>query len=131
MQIIRDESRWPPALAILVVLCLLAAIPGHVHALPVWVSYVAAFAIITPMVAAALTKGSTLWHGVERTMILLLAAVYVANTAAELMDVIGVIILHPSGHNAFSLLSSTVAIWAVNVLIFSLLYWQIDRGGPY
>ncbi len=23
------------------------------------------------------------------------------------------------------------AIWVANVLTFSLLYWQIDRGGPY
>ena len=43
---------------------------------------------------------------------------------------IGVIALHPTGHNAFSLLSSSVAIWVVNLLMFSLLYWQLDRGGP-
>ena len=42
---------------------------------------------------------------------------------------IGVITLHPSGNNAFSLLSSSIAIWVANVLTFSLLYWQIDRGG--
>jgi hypothetical protein len=23
-----------------------------------------------------------------------------------------------------------IAVWVVNVLVFSLLYWQIDRGGP-
>jgi hypothetical protein len=131
MQIVRDESRWPPALAIVVVLCLLAAIPGHVHVLPVWVSYLSAVALVAPMVAIALTRGNTRWLGIERTMIILLAAVYVANTVAELADMIGVITLHPSGSNAFSLLSSAVAIWAANVLTFSLLYWQIDRRGPY
>ena len=64
-------------------------------------------------------------------MIILLAAAYVANTIAELADMIGVITLHPSGANVFSLLSSSVVIWVTNVLTFSLLYWQIDRGGPY
>ena len=39
--------------------------------------------------------------------------------------------IHPSGENAFSLLSLGVAIWVANVLTFSLLYWQIDQGGPY
>ena len=130
-QTIRDESRWPPALAILVVLLLLAAIPGHVHVLPVWVSYVAALAILTPMVVVAVTTGNILWLRIERTMIVLLAVVYVANTIAELADMIGLIALHPSGGNAFSLLSTAAAIWAVNVLAFSLLYWQIDSGGPY
>jgi hypothetical protein len=127
----REESRWPPALAIVVVLCLAAALPGHVYMLPVWVSRVAALAVIVPMAVVALTTGNTLWLRIERIIIMLLATAYVVNTIAELADMIGVIALHPSGGNAFSLLSSSVAIWVANVLTFSLLYWQIDRGGPY
>jgi len=130
-QTIRDEPRWPPALAILLVLLLLAALPGHVYVMPVWVSYLAALAVLVPMAAVRLASGNTLWLGIERMMIILLAAAYVANTIAELADMIGVITLHPSSGNAFSLLSSSVAIWVANVLTFSLLYWQIDRGGPY
>ena len=71
------ESRWPPAVAILAVLLVSAALPAHVHVLPVWLSYAAAFAVLTPMLAVALTRGNTLWLRVERTMIILLAAVYV------------------------------------------------------
>jgi hypothetical protein len=127
----REESRWPPALAILFVLFLMATLPGHVTALPVWVSYLAAPAVLLPMVAVALTAGNRLWLGIERTIIILVATVYVANTIAELADLIGAITLHPSGQNAFSLLSSSVTIWVANVLTFSLLYWQVDRGGPY
>ena len=44
---------------------------------------------------------------------------------------IGAVTLHSASANAFSLLSSSVVIWMANVLTFSLLYWQIDRGGPY
>jgi hypothetical protein len=128
---IHHESRWPPAFAILVVLFLMARLPGHVHALPVWVSYVAAVAVLMPMAAVALTAGNTLWLGIERTMIIVLATAYVTNTIAELADMIGVVTLHPLGNNAFSLLSSSVAIWVTNVLTFSSLYWQIDHGGPY
>jgi len=130
-QKICDESRWPPALTMVFVLCLMAVLPGHVTALPVWISYVAAAAVLVPMAAVGLTGGNTLWLGIERTMIIMLAGAYVANTIAELADMIGVITLHPKGNNAFSLLSSSVAIWVANVLTFSLLYWQIDRGGPY
>jgi uncharacterized membrane protein len=128
---IRDESRLPPAFAIILVLFLMATLPGHVTALPVWVSYLAALAVLVPMAIVALAARNTLWLGIERTIIILLASAYVANTIAELADMIGVITLHPSGNNAFSLLSSSVAIWVANVLMFSLLYWQIDRGGPY
>ena len=130
-QTIRDESRWPPALTLLSALVLLEVLPSHVTALPVWVYYLTLVAVLLPMAAVALTKGNILWLGIERTMIILLAAAYVANTIAELADMIGVITIHPSGENAFSLLSSGVAIWVANVLTFSLLYWQIDQGGPY
>jgi hypothetical protein len=131
IQTIRDEPRWPPALVIVVVLLLLATLPGHVYVLPIWVSYLAALAVLVPMAVVALTRRNTLWLSIERMMIILLAVAYVANTIAELADMIGVITLHPSVSNAFLLLSSSVAIWVANVLTFSLLYWQIDRGGPY
>lgn len=127
----RIESRCPPALAIFFVLALMLMLPGRVTALPVWLSYLAAVAVLVPMTAVQLTGGSSPWLAIERAMILLLAAAYVANTIAEVADMIGVITLHPSGNNAFALLSSAVAIWLANILTFSLLYWQIDGGGPH
>jgi hypothetical protein len=32
--------------------------------------------------------------------------------------------------SGLQLLASSIALWVTNVLTFSLLYWQIDRGGP-
>jgi hypothetical protein len=128
---LRYESRWFPALAILVVLGLLAVLPHHVQGLPVWVAHLAALAVLVAMAAVMLTPAHTLWRRIERLLIILLAAAYVANTILELVDLIGVITLHPAKSNAFSLLSSSVAIWVANMLTFSLLYWQIDGGGPY
>jgi hypothetical protein len=124
------ESRLPPALAIVALLCLMAALPGHVFFLPVWASYLAALVVLVPMATVALTEGNTHWRRIERTTIILLASAYVANTITEMADMIGTITIHPSGGNAFSLLSSSVAIWVANVVMFSLLYWQIDGGGP-
>jgi hypothetical protein len=128
---IKDEPRWPPALAILVVLFLLVVLPHHVQVLPVWVFHVAALAVLMVMAAVTLMPANTLWKRIERVLIIFLAVAYIANTIVELADMIGVITLHPSKSNAFALLSSSVAIWVANVLTFSMLYWQIDRGGPY
>jgi hypothetical protein len=127
---VRQESRLAPSLAVLGLLLLAIVLPGHVRVLPIWVGYLTAFALIAPMVGVALTRGATRWLRVERVVILLFAGVYVVNTFAELGDMIGVITLHTSGNNAFALLSSGVVIWSANVVSFSLLYWQIDRGGP-
>jgi hypothetical protein len=128
---IKAEPRWTPALAILVVLFLLVVLPHHVQVMPVWVFHVAALAVLVVMAAVTLTPANTLWQRIERMLIILLAVAYIANTIVELVDMIGVITLHPSKSNVFSLLSSSVAIWVANVLTFSMLYWQIDRGGPY
>jgi hypothetical protein len=131
VQAIRDEPRWPPALAILTVVGLLAVLPHHVRLMPEWVSFVVALAVLVPMTVVTLTTANILWLRIERTMIILLAAAYVVNTAAELSDMIGIIVLHSPETRKISLLSSSLAIWLTNVLTFSLLYWQIDRGGPY
>jgi hypothetical protein len=128
--VFRDESRWPPALAVLAVILLLAALPGHVFALPIWASYLAAVVVLASMAATRLAWGSGRWLRMERAVIVLLAALYVANTVVELGDMLGLISLHPKGKNAFSLMSSSIAIWIANVLAFSLLYWQVDGGGP-
>jgi hypothetical protein len=128
---IKAEPRWTPALAILVVLFMLVVLPHHVQVMPVWVFHVAALAVLVAMAAVTLTPANTLWQRIERMLIILLAVAYIANTIVELVDMIGVITLHPSKSNVFSLLSSSVAIWVANVLTFSMLYWQIDRGGPY
>jgi hypothetical protein len=117
-------------LAILVVLGLIAVLPHHVQLTPQWVPYLIAFAVLVPMAAVALTKGDAFWLLVERRLIMLFAAAYIVNTAAELGDMIGIITLHPPETRQISLLSSSLAIWVTNVLTFSLVYWQIDAGGP-
>ena len=126
-----DEPRWPPALAILVVFALLAVLPHHVQLAPAWVRYIVVIAVLAPMMIVKLTKANTLWLLVERRLIMFFAAAYIVNTTAELADMIGIITLHPPETRQISLLSSSLAIWVTNVLTFSLVYWQIDAGGPY
>ena len=86
----RHDPRWPPALAILAVLLLMASLRGHVFVIPVGVSYLAAFVALTSMAAVWLTNGHARWLRIERAIILFWALVYVANTLAELADMLGV-----------------------------------------
>ena len=65
------ESRWPVALAILVVLLLLAALPDRVRLLPMWVTYVVGFGVLMPIGAVGLTAPKTRWLRVERTVTIL------------------------------------------------------------
>lgn len=127
----RDEPRWVPALTIIVVLGLLRLLPHHVQMLPVWISYLVVLAMLVPMALVMLTRENGVWLRLERTTILLLGTASVMNTVAELGDMIGIITLNSPETRSVSLLSSALVIWVANVLTFSLLYWQIDAGGPH
>ncbi|MDQ0323823.1 hypothetical protein QO002_006030 [Pararhizobium capsulatum DSM 1112] len=125
-----DEPRWPAVMGILAVFALLEVLPNHVHAIPRWVSYAVVVAALVPMIMVTVSTDKTIWLRIERVAIMLLASVYAGNTAAELGDMIGIITIHPPETRSVSLLTSSFTIWVTNVLTFSLLYWQIDAGGP-
>jgi hypothetical protein len=128
---LRPEPRWAPAAALLLVLLVLNVLPHHVTAIPQWTSYIAVAVMLAPM--AAVTFGGAdigRWMRIERVVVIILALVYIANTIVELADMIGVISIQPPETRAAALLSSSLTIWITNVMAFSMLYWQIDGGGP-
>ena len=51
-------------------------------------------------------------------------------TLANLINLIGEMLNRSAEIDGMQLLTSSIAVWVTNVLMFSMLYWQIDRGGP-
>jgi len=126
----RIDPRWPPALTILVATFLLQVLPGRLRVFPVWVPYLTAIAILAPMASVALAPGNARWLRIERTITFLFFVFVGATTIVGLSRLVRMMVRHPADIGGMALLSSSIAIWVTNVLIFSLLYWQIDRGGP-
>jgi hypothetical protein len=124
------ESRWPVALTILVVLFLLVALPGRFRLFPVWALYVAGTIVLAPMAAVGLSSAKMRWLRIERAVTLLFVVVAAAGTLTALTYLIIAMIRGADEMHGITLLTSSVALWVSNVLMFSLLYWQIDRGGP-
>jgi uncharacterized membrane protein len=124
------EPRWPVALAILAVIFLLAALPGRIRLLPIWVTYGVGFAVLIPIGAVGLTAAKPGWLRIERIVTLLFFAVSTVVTLTNLGNLVGAMINRSTEIGGLQLLASSVAVWVTNVLMFSLLYWQIDRGGP-
>ena len=126
----RFEPRWPAALAILGVLFLLMALPGRIKLFPNWTVYVVAVAVLAPMAAVGLTGARPRWLHVESVVTRLFFVTAAVATLANLGNLIGAMIHRPSDISGLQLFASSIAVWVTNVLIFSLLYWQMDRGGP-
>jgi len=126
----RIEPRWPAAVAIITVIWLLAMLPGRIALVPIWVAYILGAALIVPMAAVVLTAGKGRWLRVERVILVFFVVVSGLGTLVNLTRLIGMMASRTAGVGGMQLFASSIGIWATNVLTFSLLYWQIDRGGP-
>jgi hypothetical protein len=124
------ERRWPVGLAILAVLALLTALPGRIMLLPRWAPFAGAAMLLGAMTVAGLTRGRPRWLLLERWITLLFAVLSGAAMLATLSFLIRAMVFRPGDITGLQLLASSIAVWVTNVLLFSLLYWQVDRGGP-
>jgi len=124
------EPRWPVVLTIIAEVFLLGALPGRVRTLPVWGMPALLVATILPMAALAVSTKKARWLRIERILMLLFFFI----SAFVLLDSLGFLLsamLRPTAHvSGIQLLESSIAAWTGNVLICSLVYWRMDRGGP-
>jgi uncharacterized membrane protein len=125
-----SEPRWPVALTALVVLFLVEVLPGRLRVFPTWVPYILAIALIVPMAALNLTTAKAHWFRIERAITLLFFVIAEDGTVAALVRLLGAMVRRSGEIGGNQLLTSSIATWVINVLTFSLLYWQMDRGGP-
>jgi len=124
------EPRWPVVLAILALIALLSVLPERIRLLPNWATYVAGFAVLIPIVTVGLTGAKPQWLRVERAVTLIFFVFSGAVTLINLADLIEAMMYRSAEVSGLQLLATSVAIWVSNALVFSLLYWQIDRDGP-
>ena len=124
------ERRWPAMLAIVAVLFVLTTLPERVRLFPNWFTYGIGIAVLVSIGAVGLTAAKARWRRIERTGVLLFVVVKGAANLATLAYLFDVIVRQSAEVGGLQLLASSTAVWINNVLVFSLLYWQVDRGGP-
>jgi uncharacterized membrane protein len=125
--LLRDVLTWPP----FIVLALMyvprvygleyAALPAPVRD-AIWAG--AAFMMVASFVAREMHRERLAMTSIY--IVVALAVVLTINRVAYLIRLLHV----GSGLNGWSLLETGLVVWSSNVLIFSLLYWALDGGGP-
>jgi len=128
--VLRIEARVPVIVAILAVLFLLTLLPRPIAMLPFWIPCVAGAVVIVPMAAVGLTTAKARWLRIERIVTMLFFAFVGVGIVVNLASLIREMVNRSAGIDGLQLLSSSIAVWVVNVIGFSLLYWEMDRGGP-
>jgi hypothetical protein len=122
------EPRWPVILTIIVVFGL-TLLPGRVRVFPPWFVIAITVVLIAPMLALPLAPAKQRWLRIEGFVtagFVLLAAV---GMVFDLKDLFVRMVTPPSGITGIQLLNSSIALWTSNVLVFSVIYWSVDRGG--
>jgi hypothetical protein len=125
------EPRWPVVLAVVAVVLLLAVLPSRIRVFPAWVPWLTVIILIVSMAPLALkTAQGPLLLRIEGIVTALFMVIAGSAIIAELKILLSAMVRHSSGVTGLQLLTSSIALWATNVLIFSVMYWRIDRGGP-
>lgn len=128
------EPRWQLALAlvtfIVVTLVLRIAEPEHQSIGPQWLVPTLEIGLLVLLLAAdpAHVAGRRRWLRTASIVLVSLLAVVVLTATGKL--IVELIQGSKITNSATSLLSAGALIYLGNILVFSLLYWLLDSGGP-
>lgn len=107
---------------------LYAALPDRVTIGPNWLLIPFEVLLLIPLLISSITK-RLLREEIIRTLVILLLAII---TIALMGGIILYVVTLPSKGtgDAKVLLRTAALLWASNVLVFGLWYWEVDGGGP-
>jgi hypothetical protein len=124
------EARWQVALCTAVAIALQVALPGRLVLLsPSWALPALEGAMLICLVVANPHRINRQSRALRSFSLVLAAVISFANVWSLERLAAGLV----SGHqhwDAGPLLITGGAIWLTNVIVFSLWYWEFDRGGP-
>lgn len=122
------ETRWAVTAAVVVAIGLQLSLPAQYAMHPRWLLPLVGAALLAATVVMNIRQEGRGSGALRATSLLLTGLLSLANavSAARLIDSL------LGGHidNATLLLRWGGAIWLMNLVIFALWYWELDRGGP-
>jgi hypothetical protein len=120
------ESRWPPALALLGLVLLPLLLPQRLTLGPPWLLQVVGGVFLVAILVVNPDRASAnRLLPIGLTVLLIAAATWM--TVRLVTDLVRG---GPSTASGSVLLSSGALVWVNNNVLFGLLYWELDSGGP-
>jgi uncharacterized membrane protein len=109
-----------------------------------WLAPLLEFILLVPLTALSLRaerlalrahtsqqwESANLYHRVSFVLAVAIIVIMSLANARALLVVVRAL-LAGTTHNGRTLLLDALNIWATNVIVFSLWYWVLDRGGPW
>jgi len=124
----RGEPHWPPQLTVALAIALQFLLPDRLEPGPRWL-----LPALEAVMLAALVFASPQQlvgpHSLRRRFALGTSAIVTIANGISL-GLLCNLLLHRNVVNGKPLVVAGALIWLTNVLVFSLWYWEMDRGGP-
>jgi hypothetical protein len=122
------ESRYPAAAAVLVAVVLYAALPSALFIGPRFLVPVLEIALFVPLLIGnprRMTRETRVLRLVSIGLLLLIAATNTTSLGLLVNELV-----NGSPKKGSALLLGAAQVWLTNIIVFSLAFWEIDRGGP-
>ncbi|MFJ3723853.1 hypothetical protein ACIPYQ_14925 [Streptomyces sp. NPDC090045] len=127
---VHTESRWPMAAAVIASAVLTLLLPDDLRLGPRWALPLAEALLLVALISGdpgRISRRSTVLRSVAIALVVVLAGSAIWSTVQLIDDLIH------GGHetsSANALLLAGGSVWSSTVLAFSLLYFELDSGGP-
>ncbi len=123
------EDRWPASLALLACVGLYIFLPDSLIIQPRWLIPVLE---LLPLIPLSITHrrrhpGEPSWT--RMLTLILVGIVNVANIVSVTL-LVHHLLHHNTPVDGRHLVYSAILVWITNVIVFSLWFWELDRGGP-
>jgi uncharacterized membrane protein len=126
---VRGETRWPAAGAVAAVAVAQLLLPEGLLPGPNWVPPLVETLLLAVLLAAEPGRLTPNSEGRLRHVSLALIGLIGLVNAASLVRLLSKLISGAFADGG-TLLRGAAAVWLTNVVVFGLLYWELDRGGP-
>jgi hypothetical protein len=126
---VRAERRWPMAVAVLAAVILQVGTPHRGRVPGWWIFPILELLLLVFLVVVDPGRIDSRARFTRRLTIGLIAVMSAATLGAIAVLIYDIIEGLP-GINATDLLGRGAAVWFNNVIVFSLWFWELDRGGP-
>jgi uncharacterized membrane protein len=124
----RGEAHWPPQLIVAIAIALQLLLPDRLSIGKHWLVPSIEAVMLVSLVVASPQQIQDRHRTRRRIAVMLSALASIANgVSLALLTHLLFEKTPPGGH---ALIISGALIWVTNVLVFSLWYWEMDRGGP-
>jgi len=123
------EGRWPVTIAVLAAMAMQIPLPDRLAVHPRWLLLTLEALLLVGLFVANPKRIERQSAPLRGASIVFIGIISTANAWSAAKLVAG-LVQGREGQNASQLLVTGGAIWLTNMIVFSLWYWELDRGGP-